>query len=319
MNSSAPMLEDGRAGQISGISASGRADGRGSPHGRHLVILLCSLLAVAGWLYLAAVLASMVPVMDMSEAGPGMGLFNAFNIFDGLPKDVRAALAVLCLPAGATTFGMPSEHWGAGGMGLVFLMWMMMTLAMMLPTAMTVFLAHTQRRAGAVSGPPAAVTVGLLALGYLTIWTAYALAATLVQWLLTDYGLLSSMMAPVSLVFSATTLMAAGLYQFTPAKQACLIRCWYPRWSSPVSGGQSSAFYREGLVQGLACLGCCWALMTVMFAVGIMNIIWVGLLGAVMALEKNLPSRWFYKAVGVFLLLWGASLMAATLVLSGKI
>lgn len=319
MSSSAPMLEDGRAGQTSGLSAGESADGAGTRYGRHLVILLCSLLAVAGWLYLAAVLASMVPVMDMSEAGPGMGLFNAFNIFDGLPKDVRAALAVLCLPAGATTFGMPSEQWGAGGAALVFLMWMMMTLAMMLPSAMPVFLAHARRRAHAVSGPSAAATVSLLALGYLTIWTAYALAATLVQWLLTGYGLLSSMMAPVSLVFSATTLIAAGLYQFTPAKQACLLRCWYPRWSSPATGGSAVSFYREGLVQGLACLGCCWALMTVMFAVGIMNIIWVGLLGAVMALEKNLPSRWFYKATGVFLLLWGLSLMGATLVLSGKI
>ncbi|MFN4166945.1 MAG: DUF2182 domain-containing protein [Pannonibacter phragmitetus] len=319
MSSSAPMLQDGRAGQTSGLSAGESADGAGTRHGRHLVILLCSLLAVAGWLYLAAVLASMVPVMDMSEAGPGMGLFNAFNIFDGLPKDVRAALAVLCLPAGATTFGMPSEQWGAGGAALVFFMWMMMTLAMMLPSAMPVFLAHAKRRAHAVSGPSAAATVSLLALGYLTIWTAYALAATLVQWLLTGYGLLSSMMAPVSLVFSATTLIAAGLYQFTPAKQACLLRCWYPRWSSPATGGSAVSFYREGLVQGLACLGCCWALMTVMFAVGIMNIIWVGLLGAVMALEKNLPSRWFYKATGVFLLLWGLSLMGATLILSGKI
>ncbi|CUA95794.1 DUF2182 domain-containing protein [Pannonibacter indicus] len=314
MSSSAPMPENVKADEAGEKPGSSDASG-----GRRLVILLCSLLAVAGWLYLAAVVAAMVPVMDMTEAGPGMGLFNAFNIFDGLPKDVRAALAVLCLPAGTTTFGMPAGDWGMGGAGLVFLMWMMMTLAMMLPTAMPVFLAHAKRRAGAVSGPSAAVTVSLLALGYLTIWTAYALAATLVQWLLTDYGLLSSMMAPVSLVFSATTLIAAGLYQFTPAKQACLLRCWHPRWSSPVSGGAAAAFYREGLIQGLACLGCCWALMTVMFAVGIMNIIWVGLLGAVMALEKNLPSRWFYKAVGVFLLLWGASLMGATLFLSGKI
>ncbi|SUB01213.1 Predicted metal-binding integral membrane protein [Pannonibacter phragmitetus] len=314
MSSSAPMPENVKARE-----AGEKTGGSDASGGRHLVILLCSLLAVAGWLYLAAVLASMVPVMDMSEAGPGMGLFNAFNIFDGLPKDVRAALAVLCLPAGATTFGMPSEHWGAGGAALVFLMWMMMTLAMMLPSAMPVFLAHAKRRAHAVSGPSATATVSLLALGYLTIWTAYALAATLVQWLLTGYGLLSSMMAPVSLVFSATTLIAAGLYQFTPAKQACLLRCWYPRWSSPATGGSAVSFYREGLVQGLACLGCCWALMTVMFAVGIMNIIWVGLLGAVMALEKNLPSRWFYKATGVFLLLWGLSLMGATLVLSGKI
>ncbi|WP_186393386.1 DUF2182 domain-containing protein [Pannonibacter sp. CS1GBFMT1] len=314
MSSSAPMPENVKAEE-----AGEKTGGSDASSGRRLVILLCSLLAVAGWLYLAAVVAAMVPVMDMTEAGPGMGLFNAFNIFDGLPKDVRAALAVLCLPAGATTFGMPAEDWGVGGAGLVFLMWMMMTLAMMLPTAMPVFLSHAKRRAGAVSGPSAAVTVSLLALGYLTIWTAYALAATLVQWLLTDYGLLSSMMAPVSLVFSATTLIAAGLYQFTPAKQACLLRCWYPRWSSPVSGGAAAAFYREGLIQGLACLGCCWALMTVMFAVGIMNIIWVGLLGAVMALEKNLPSRWFYKAAGVFLLLWGASLMGAMLFLSGKI
>ena len=91
---------------------------------------------------------------------------------------------------------------------------------------------------------------------------------------------------------------------------ACLNRCWYPHWAFL---GKSGAFgaLREGVVQGMACLGCCWAVMTVMFAVGIMNIVWIALLGAIMAIEKTFPSFWFPKAIGVFCLAWGMALALA--------
>ncbi len=284
--------------------------GRGWP----FVLVFVGALTVLGWTYLAAMIADMVPAMDMSEAGPGMAIFNRFNIFDGLPAEARAALAVICLPAGAT-FGMPGSGLTFIDTVRIFLMWAMMALAMMLPTALPMLRAYsadlqrTASRGSAVAGP-----VILAVIGYLTVWIGYALVATGAQWVLMQAGALNAMMAPASLALTTSVLFAAGLYQFTPAKRACLERCWYPRW---VSSGEDntgwSAGLREGLVQGRVCLGCCWAVMTVMFAVGLMNIIWIALLGGLMAVEKTFPSRVFPNAIGVVLLLWSATLGALIL------
>ena len=273
---------------------------------RWIVSLLVAVLALAGWVYLVAMVVAMVPVMDMTEAGPGMGLLNSFNMFAGLPAEARAALAVLCLPGSVATFGMPDGTSLAGDAGLVLLMWLMMTLAMMLPSALPVFLAHAARW----PERRLVLTTALLASGYLIIWAGYAILATVVQLVLSRAGLLSPMMAPVSLVLAGTTLLAAGVYQFTPAKMACLSRCWVPRWQSIGPDGSALSLVREGAVQGLACFGCCWAMMTVMFAVGVMNIVWIAVLGVLMVVEKNVPSLWLYKAIGVVFLVWGALLLA---------
>ena len=99
-------------------------------------------LCLLGWAYLGLMIADMVPVMDMTEAGPGMGLFNLFNDFSGLPPEARAALAALCLPTSVATFGMPGSEWGLVDLGLVFWMWLMMALAMMLPTAFPMLRAY---------------------------------------------------------------------------------------------------------------------------------------------------------------------------------
>jgi len=287
------------------------------PRGWSYVLLLVTVLAVSGWAYLIAMIAAMVPVMDMAEAGPGMALLNQFNIFRGLPDDARAALAVLCLPAGAT-FGMPSVDLTLADLGKIFLMWAMMALAMMLPSAapmLKAFHQHTGRH-----NPSAAAVLApsfLVVLGYLAVWLGYAVLATAAQAGLSKLGALSGMMAPVSLALTTSVLIAAGLYQFTPAKAACLQRCWYPRWSFGHDGGTFgyAQSFREGLAQGWICLGCCWAVMTVMFAVGLMNILWIAALGAVMALEKTFPSRFLPPVIGGILLIWGGAL-AVSMVLA---
>ena len=99
---------------------------------------------------------------------------------------------------------------------------------------------------------------------------------------------------------------------------ACLARCWYPRWVFTKTGQDysSTASLREGVVQGWACLGCCWAVMTVMFAVGLMNLIWIALLGGVMALEKTFPSRVLPYVLGAIFLAW-AGLLAFSTILAG--
>lgn len=275
-----------------------------------LVLACLSVLVVGGWAYLGVMVAEMVPLMDMTEAGPGMGLFNLFNQFAGLPAEARAALAALCLPTSVATFGMPAETWGAIDIVKVYLMWLMMALAMMLPSAVPMLRAYIRRANASGTGDTAASRTLLVAVGYLLVWAGYAFLATAAQWALTTASALSPMMAPASLAVSASVLIAAGIYQFTPAKMACLTRCWYPRWAFFEAGGATGAL-REGLVQGFACLGCCWAVMTVMFAVGIMNIVWIALLGAIMAIEKTFPSSWLPRAIGLFCLAWGGALASA--------
>ncbi|SHN18889.1 DUF2182 domain-containing protein [Roseibium suaedae] len=283
-----------------------------SPRGWPLVLVCLGGLTVTGWLYLGAMIADMVPAMDMSEAGPGMGLLNYFNNLAGLPDEVRAAIAALCLPESASTFGMPSARWTLADGLKVFTMWFMMALAMMIPTAIPMLRAFMREQAPLVGSGHLTGQTLLAAGGYLFVWTGYAVAATLVQWLLTLLGALGPMMAPVSLALSASVLVAAGIYQFTPAKQSCLVRCWHPRFAFSRNGA-----FREGITQGLSCLGCCWAVMAVMFAVGVMNVLWVALLGVLMAVEKSLPSRWIYRIAGAVFLVWGTGLGALILMAQG--
>ncbi|WP_037545073.1 DUF2182 domain-containing protein [Stappia stellulata] len=279
---------------------------------RLAVFLAVGLAAAAGWIYLAAMVADMVPAMDMSELGPGMAFFNSFNIFAGLPAEARAALAIICLPEGTTTFGMPaSEVWSLSDAWLVFVMWVMMALAMMLPSAAPMIASFAElpqpMRGSARRTPPVVV----LALGYLSVWVGYGVLATAAQGALTAARMMSPMMSPATMVLAGTTLIAAGIYQFTPAKLACLLRCQRPipffMERRPEGYG---AVYRLGIIQGLLCLGCCWALMTVMFAVGIMNVVWIAVLGFLMALEKTVHRLWIPRAIGIFLVAWGLFVLA---------
>lgn len=285
-------------------------------HPRAVVLICIGIVSLAGWVYLAAMVAAMLPVMDMGELGPGMALFNAFNIFAGLPAEARALLAAICLPEGASTFGMPaSAVWSVHDMLLVLVMWVAMALAMMLPTAAPVIANFAERarrdpQAGGYGLPAGRATL-VLTLGYLSVWMAYAVVATVAQAALTMAGALTPMMAPVTTVLAGTTLVAAGIYQFTPAKAACLWRCRNPKlfFASHRPASLAETF-RLGVMQGMFCFGCCWALMTVMFAVGIMNVLWIALLGLLMGLEKTVLSERLPQVIGVFLLLWGVFLLS---------
>lgn len=279
---------------------------------RHPLFVVYSAVGFAsliGWLYLAAMVAAMLPEMNMADLGPGMEIFNTLGGYGDLPANVRAAIAVLCLPGSATTFGMvDAGSWGFGDLALVYIMWVMMVLAMMLPSAAPMLANFSAGVAGSERGP---AQVLLLTLGYLSVWCVYSLVATGAQWALHEGQLTTVMMAPATVILAATTLIAAGLYQFTPAKRACLTRCQKPyaglcAVNSPQEG---EGAYRAGLRQGLDCMGCCWALMAVMFAVGVMNILWIALLGLLMVIEKTQPQRWISPAIGVALLVWGGALL----------
>ncbi len=184
-----------------------------------LVLVLVSILAAAGWAYLIAMVADMVPVMDMSEAGPGMVILNSFNQFAGLPAEARAALAVLCLPTSAT-FGMPGAGMTTVDLVKIFLMWAMMALAMMLPTAVPMLRAYYTEISAQSGGTATPVLLVITAMfGYLAVWLGYAVAATAAQWALSRAGAMTNMMAPASMALTTSVLFAAGLYQFTPPRR----------------------------------------------------------------------------------------------------
>ncbi len=268
-----------------------------------IVWLAVAVGAGIGWVWLAAMIAGMLATTDMTTLGPGMSVFNRLNGFAELTPEMRAALTVLCGPTG--------EAWSVGDGFAVFAMWVAMVFAMMLPSAAPVMtsyarLAEEKRRAGEATVSPL-----VLAAGYLSIWIAFALLATVGQGLLTQLRVLTPAGTTVSEVLAGTTLIAAGLYQFSPLKLGCLTHCRFPapyfadNWTSRTAG-----VFRQGVEQGGDCLGCCWALMVVMFAVGVMNVVWIAVIGAVMVVEKVTTSLAVPRLVGVVLLLWGAALIA---------
>lgn len=170
---------------------------------------------------------------------------------------------------------------------LMFLMWAVMMVAMMLPGAAPMMLLYglfvrKQRARGHVFA-----SVGLFAAGYLLAWTAYSLAATLLQWGLEQAALLSPMMVTRSPILGGALLIAAGVYQWTPVKNACLENCRSPvdflsrHWRHGNSGAVAM-----GLHHGLYCVGCCWFLMALLFVGGVMNLLWVAAIAGFILIEK---------------------------------
>jgi len=181
-------------------------------------------------------------------------------------------------------------EWGLPTGILLFLMWAVMMIAMMVPSAVPMiqaFLAVNEQRQN--SSRPL-VPVGVFLLGYLVIWTSFSALATLAQWGLHKAALLSPMMVATSPVVSGGLLLAAGVFQWTPLKRACLSGCRSPL-SFLMSGwrdGTAGAF-SMGLRHGVYCVGCCWALMALLFVVGVMNLLWIALIALFVMAEKILP------------------------------
>jgi predicted metal-binding membrane protein len=178
--------------------------------------------------------------------------------------------------------------WRATDVFFTFAMWSVMMIGMMTPAAtpMLLIFASTQRRRAQAEGGVRSPVL-LFALGYMTVWLGFSAAATLAQWALHDAALLSASMAVASPRVAGALLVAAGVYQLTPAKRACLEHCQSPlgflmsHWRDGPAGT-----YQMGIRHGIYCLGCCWALMAVLFAVGVMNLAWVGALTVFILLER---------------------------------
>ncbi|WP_245316116.1 DUF2182 domain-containing protein [Mesorhizobium wenxiniae] len=138
-------------------------------------------------------------------------------------------------------------------------------------------------------------------------WTTFALAATISQWALQRLAFLDPMMAASSAIVGAGALLLAGIYQLTPLKRACLINCQSPLAFIAGRGGfgtGSASALKLGAEHGLYCVGCCWALMALLFFGGVMNPVWIAALAAFVLTEKLVPGPWLSWCLGVLLIVW---------------
>jgi predicted metal-binding membrane protein len=250
-------------------------------------------LAGLGWLYLGLI--------------AGGGAAKGGDLFD--------LIRVLCGPLGS--FGMPGAGaWGATDFALVCAMWAAMSLAMMLPSAAPMILTYAEIADTAARHDTPVVTPFVIAAGYAAVWLGFALAAASLQAAMTRAALIDVTMLLSSRPLSAALFVLAGAYQFSALKQSCLRVCQRPfpfffaNWKTTPRG-----VFGLGVRQGMHCLGCCWAMMLLMFAVGVMNIVWMAALAIVMTFEKMSAGKRFSRALGVApigtgLVLLGADLFA---------
>jgi predicted metal-binding membrane protein len=252
----------------------------GAVFGRpRLIAVVCVLVLTGlGWLYLA-----------LQIAGAG---------------DVLGALTALCQPA----FGVATPESLTGGFAVVAAMWAAMVLAMMVPSAAPMILTYAEIADTAARKGEPIVSPVMIAAGYTVVWLGFAAFATILQLVLTRAALIDAGMASASGLFSGAIFIGAGLYQFSALKHACLRQCrapfpfFFAHWQTSTRG-----VFRLGLQQGLHCLGCCWAMMLVMFAVGAMNVIWMAALSIVMTLEKMTSGERYTQMVGAALIAIGAA------------
>jgi len=258
---------------------------------RRLVVLALFSLSALAWAYLV-VMARQMAAGDMTLMGMG-----APSAMPG--PDMAGAMAVSQMPWSLLTFL------------LMFIMWSVMMVGMMIPSAapMILLFARVQRRKLADQAPT--TRIAAFTAGYILIWTSFSLIATGLQWALTELRLLSQMMESTNQFLAVGVLLAAGIYQLTPLKTACLKQCQSPigfltsHWKDGVSGA-----LRMGIEHGMFCLGCCWLLMALLFVGGVMNLIWVAVIAIFVLLEKVVPKGEIIGRVGGVLLIAFAGYMA---------
>ena len=202
---------------------------------------------------------------------------------------------------------MMRTHWDAPHLALLWAMWAVMMIAMMLPSAAPMILLAGGAAARNDAVARARQTYAL-ALGYVAVWAVFSVLATALQWALARLLILTPMMEPATRAAAAVLLLIAGLYQWTPLKRACLATCQSPLaflmrgWRSGTWGA-----FRLGAEHGLYCVGCCWALMLLLFAGGVMNLTVIVALTALVAFEKLAPFGAWSAGISGALLVAGAA------------
>lgn len=267
---------------------------------RSVVLIGLGTIVVLSWAYLVYLAWGMSSMMAMDMGDTSMAMGMAMDMSTNMGMEMA----------------MPTvQPWGALDYWLMFVMWAVMMFAMMTPSAAPMVLTYTKisGRQGDDLKPVWGTAVFFF--GYLLIWTLFSAAVTLTQGGLHAATLLSPMMETTSPILGGIILIAAGVFQFTPLKQACLSHCRTPlgyfmtewragKWGALVMGARHGTF----------CVGCCWLIMALLFVAGVMNLLWIVVIAAYVLLEKVLPNghkiSW---AFGVLMIGWGVWLIAGTL------
>ena len=196
------------------------------------------------------------------------------------------------IPAGQGLMMPANAPWQPLEFGYVFAMWVVMMVGMMTPSIAPMILIYARvGRQAAMNGKPFAATAWFAG-GYLLAWIAFSLAATSAQWALERATLLTPMMESSSNFLGGVVLIVAGLYQWTPLKEACLSHCQAPLTFILGHGGfrgDPAGALTLGMRHGIYCVGCCWALMALLFVGGVMNLFWIAALAILVLLEKVIP------------------------------
>jgi predicted metal-binding membrane protein len=255
-------------------------------HDRRLVVLALLTLSMLAWAYLV-VMARQMAVGDMTLMG-----MSAPVAMSG--SDIVSALTKGQMPWSLFTFL------------LMFIMWSVMMIGMMIPSAAPMILLFARVQRGNLPDQAPTAHIAAFTAGYLLIWVFFSLIATALQWALTELRLLSSMMEVTSRWLAVGILSAAGIYQITPLKLACLKRCQSPlgflvsHWKDGLAGALSM-----GIEHGTFCLGCCWLLMALLFVGGAMNLLWIAAIASLVLIEKVSPGgEVFGRVTGVSLIVF---------------
>lgn len=201
--------------------------------------------------------------------------------------------------------------WTLTDVFFTFAMWTVMMVGMMAPSAAPVLLLFAASRAKRAE-PGARLAVLMFGFGYFAVWAGFSALASLAQWVLHEAAMLSPAMSASSPYLAGAILIVAGVYQLTPWKGACLTHCRSPlgflmtNWRDGNHGA-----VQMGVRHGAYCLGCCWALMCVLFAVGVMNLVWVAALTAIVLFEKMGPAYAIVvRVIGVAMVIGGMVMIA---------
>lgn len=200
----------------------------------------------------------------------------------------------------------PYLYWTPRTAMFMFVMWSVMMAGMMIPTAIPMVLAVERMSRNQRAHSPM-LMASLFVLAYLAVWTGFSAGATAGQWMFERLGLMSDMMASANAWLSGLALIGAGLFQFSPLKHACLNRCRSPmgflltEWHPGLQG-----IFVTGLKHGTYCLGCCWALMALLFVFGTMNLLAAAGLAVLVLAEKALPGGPLVaRSAGAIFAIWG--------------
>jgi predicted metal-binding membrane protein len=286
---------------------------------RLVVIAALSAVVVACWAYILAGAGTGMSAFEMTamtrapadmaqSGGPVPDMDDGSMPEMAMGDDAAGGMSDMAMAA------LTPAAWTPGYAVLMFFMWWIMMMAMMLPSAAPMILLFAMiNRKQREKGSPYVAT-GVFAAGYVLVWGIFSLIAVAAQWGLERSGLLSAM-ASTNVVLGAGLLIAAGIYQLTPLKHACLRHCRSPitfithHWRP----GEIGAL-RMGVEHGAFCTGCCWFLMALLFYGGIMNLHWIVGLALFVLFEKTVPAgHWLGRFAGLLLIAWGGALLFAAI------